>query len=143
MMIIPKEESKGVYQVVRYIHSPALFVQRDDSDTEAKKTMSTSLNCLGRIENLFCRSGRNVCPYIETIGKKIAQSLIFSCTFIQLLALKIFRRLAGQNSEFVDFFYKNSTFQKTQISYVFEKSYYLSRILGQIWHNLGRKNFQI
>ena len=30
MMIIPNEESEWVHQVARYIHSPALFIQRDN-----------------------------------------------------------------------------------------------------------------
>ena len=37
-MIMPDEENDGVHQVVRYIQSPVLFIQRDDSDFDAKKT---------------------------------------------------------------------------------------------------------
>ena len=38
MMIMPNEENAWVHQVVRYIHSPASFIQRDNSDTEAEKS---------------------------------------------------------------------------------------------------------
>ena len=37
MMIMPNEESDWVHQVFRYIHSPALFIQRDNSDFKGKK----------------------------------------------------------------------------------------------------------
>ena len=36
-MIMPNEKSEWVHQVVRYIHSPALFIQGDNSDLEAEK----------------------------------------------------------------------------------------------------------
>ena len=29
MLILPNEQSEWVYQIVRYVHSPALFIQRD------------------------------------------------------------------------------------------------------------------
>ena len=38
MMIMPSEESEFVHQVVRYIHLPALFIQRDNSALEAENS---------------------------------------------------------------------------------------------------------
>ena len=43
---------------------------------------------------------------------------------------------------FTDFEKKIIFFQRTQISYVFEKSYYFDRILRQICYNLLIKNFE-
>ena len=37
MIIIPNEESDWVYHVGCNIHSPVLLIQRDNSDSEAKK----------------------------------------------------------------------------------------------------------
>ena len=31
MMIMPNEESEWIHQIIRYIHSPVLFIQRGDS----------------------------------------------------------------------------------------------------------------
>ena len=58
MMIMPNEEKEWVYQVVYYIHSPALFTQRgnDDFDGEIKREHILKVN-----PNLICRSGRSVC----------------------------------------------------------------------------------
>ena len=36
MMIMANGESEWVHWAVRYIHSPALFIQRDDIDFEAE-----------------------------------------------------------------------------------------------------------
>ena len=43
MMIMPNEESEWVNQVVGYIHSPTLFIQRDNRDFEAEKKAWTDL----------------------------------------------------------------------------------------------------
>ena len=40
------------------------------------------------------------------------------------------------------FFHKNPLSKKKQISYVFKKSYYFSRIVRQICYNLVMKNFK-
>ena len=39
-MITPNKKSEWVDQVVRYIHSPASFTQRDNSETEADKNVN-------------------------------------------------------------------------------------------------------
>ena len=61
MMIMPNEESEWVHQIVRYIRSPALFTQGDNSDFEAEKNGFWSSKFLGAIEKLICLSGRSVC----------------------------------------------------------------------------------
>ena len=37
MMIVPNEESDWVHRVIRYIHTPAVFNQRDYSEAEKKR----------------------------------------------------------------------------------------------------------
>ena len=45
---MPNEESEWVYEVVHCIHSPVLFIQRDNNDFEAEKTANDLWNVLDR-----------------------------------------------------------------------------------------------
>ena len=66
MMFMPNEESELAYQVVPYIHSPACFIQRDDSGAEKKQKY------LRYSENLIYQSGRRACLYFRTtIGSEV------------------------------------------------------------------------
>ena len=49
-MIIPIEESEWVYQVLRYIHSPAFFIQRANSDFETEKKWTYLWYVLDRLK---------------------------------------------------------------------------------------------
>ena len=52
MMTTPNEESELVLQVIHYIHSPALFIQCDNSEFEAEKNVNGSLKGLGCLKGL-------------------------------------------------------------------------------------------
>ena len=58
---MPNEENEWVNQVVRSLHSTALFVQRNNSDLKATKNVNGTLKLLSQIEILICRTGRTVC----------------------------------------------------------------------------------
>ena len=51
MIIMPNKESEWVHQVFHYIHSPALFIQRDNSEFEAKNNRERIFKMT---ENLIC-----------------------------------------------------------------------------------------
>ena len=50
MTITPKGENEWAHQVVSCIHSPDLFIQRDNSDSETGKTRSDLQSVLNSLQ---------------------------------------------------------------------------------------------